>query len=512
MRTIDEEGESRMEQSAGARLKSRVQSKVKTPFVFLRLFVALMVLAAAIVTICCAKEYTVTFVSYTETPVIRTHCTVDNGNVAVSSVRSFGDVYYVTVKPVSMGGDVLRFTAEAADGAIQEQTTNFWAGPFGTVFNYEWAMDFRGSIYVILIMLLAVAGLMAAMFFACFEYLKRWEFCYSMVGCGGVGLFCLAYLITNGFVAAMYMQFAVKMEFTRYFSLLASAGNMLLSLAAPLMTLFCAALIISNIVLIRHEGFHIFNLLGVGLSVLWFSGRALTLIFDDFAIGTGWQSVIYSSLANGIAIIVSYFLCMLFSTVISAYLASRRRPPHDRDYIVILGCALLKDGTPTPILRARIDAALRFAREQLKATGKRLKFVPSGGQGSDEAVSEGASMKRYLLEQGVDEADILPEERSVNTDQNFRFSKEIIEADAGGSYNAAFATTNYHVFRGYILAKKHGVQNVRGISSKTKWYFFPNAFLREFVGLVVDKWKRHVFFILLAVVFIVSVNIITFPW
>ena len=45
------------------------------------------------------------------------------------------------------------------------------------------------------------------------------------------------------------------------------------------------------------------------------------------------------------------------------------------------------------------------------------------------------------------------------------------------------------MFRGYVLAKKHDLR-VQGIASKTKWYFFPNAFLREFAGLVAErKWK-----------------------
>ena len=201
---------------------------------------------------------------------------------------------------------------------------------------------------------------------------------------------------------------------------------------------------------------------------------------------------------------------MLFATVLSAYLASRSKPPYDRDYVMILGCAIRKDGSPTPILRGRIDAALRFAKEQLESTGKRLKFVPSGGQGSDEVVSEAESMRRYLIEQNIDDTRILPENKSVNTLQNIRFSKEIMENDAAGEYKAAFATTNYHVFRGYILCKKQGLKNARGISAKTKWYFFPNAFLREFVGLIVDEWKKHFFVVVMLVLFFVAVNLFSF--
>ena len=80
------------------------------------------------------------------------------------------------------------------------------------------------------------------------------------------------------------------------------------------------------------------------------------------------------------------------------------------------------------------------------------------------------------------------EDKSVNTNQNIEFSRDRIKEDKGtlDGVRAGFATTNYHIFRGYILSKKHGL-DAQGISAKTKWYFYPNAFLREFVGLLFDK-------------------------
>ena len=39
------------------------------------------------------------------------------------------------------------------------------------------------------------------------------------------------------------------------------------------------------------------------------------------------------------------------------------------------------------------------------------------------------------------------------------------------------------MYRGGILAAEAG-GNIDGMGSRTKWYFWPNAFLREFVGLL----------------------------
>ena len=143
----------------------------------------------------------------------------------------------------------------------------------------------------------------------------------------------------------------------------------------------------------------------------------------------------------------------------------------------------------------RADSALAFEQAQFKSTGRHACFVPSGGQGSDEIISESEAMKRYLMENGVPEERIWCEDKSVNTYQNMLFSKRVM--DRHGGCRPAFATTNYHVFRGYVLAQKVGMQDAQGISAKTKWYFYPNAFLRELVGLIVDKKWKHIIFLTL---------------
>ena len=58
------------------------------------------------------------------------------------------------------------------------------------------------------------------------------------------------------------------------------------------------------------------------------------------------------------------------------------------------------------------------------------------------------------------------------------------------SSKVAFATSSYHVCRGGILAYEMG-WNIDGIGSRTKWYFWPNAFLREFIGLLAESWVQQ---------------------
>lgn len=68
--------------------------------------------------------------------------------------------------------------------------------------------------------------------------------------------------------------------------------------------------------------------------------------------------------------------------------------------------------TLTNLLESRVDKAIEFRNKQLASTGKDLIFVPSGGKGNDEIISEGLAMKKYLLSKGIKENHILLEDRS----------------------------------------------------------------------------------------------------
>jgi uncharacterized SAM-binding protein YcdF (DUF218 family) len=177
--------------------------------------------------------------------------------------------------------------------------------------------------------------------------------------------------------------------------------------------------------------------------------------------------------------------------------AANREPEYNQDFIIILGCQIGRDGKPLPLLRGRIDRALEFYHKQLAQTGRQACFIPSGGKGSDEVISEAECMKNYLVEQGIDESIIYPETQSATTLQNMKFSKKIADAH---KENAAilFSTTNYHVFRSGMFSAKAGMK-AGGIGAKTKWYFWPNAQMREFIGLLVSEWKINVAFIVLTV-------------
>lgn len=260
-----------------------------------------------------------------------------------------------------------------------------------------------------------------------------------------------------------------------------SFGNFII-LSFPFLLVFCLLLCISNISLIRHEGRSFVNVLGILLSVLIIAGVLVYMRSNYYVSGSREEVFLHDLIFNAFASVYLYFECMLLGTMFAGVLVTRHTPDFDRDYMIILGCGMNEDGTPMPLLKGRIDAALAFYHKQKEASGKALKFVPSGGQGPDEIISEGECMARYLLSKGIREDEILKEERSTNTYENMAFSKELILKE-NKEAKISFATSNFHILRAGLFARRVKMR-ATGIGASTKWYFWPNAAVREFIGLL----------------------------
>ena len=333
-----------------------------------------------------------------------------------------------------------------------------------------------------------VLAALTALFASALISLRRiaW-FDYEMVACGGGLLFCLfqfllfTYLLANQSIIDFYdMSYQISFM-ADYFVMLTFIPMIVLAVLVSL----------SNIALIRHEGRRPANLLGIALSVVWLIAIYIWYYGELKAFSLGLPFKVIQVASCLFAVAIGYGECLLLSTIVCGWAASRHTPKHAADYLVILGCGIRDDGTPCPLLAGRVDRAREFDAARIAAGEKPATFVPSGGQGSDEIISEAQSMCNYLVEHGVEPERMVLENRSTNTRENMTFSREVIERHAGrdvSEVSVAFSTTNYHVFRGYVCAHQAGMA-VEGMGSKTKAYFWPNAFLREFAGLLVAQWK-----------------------
>ena len=368
---------------------------------------------------------------------------------------------------------------------------------FGTILDQtEGSISFNGFRAIISAVITQLAMTLFIMLWMYADYRRKGDFSYPMVACGGLSIYIgilLAYVVY--YLLNNYMH-----SFSFFLSLVTRAGIVMLLLLTPPMLLLCVLMAVSNIWLMRHEGYRPVNALGIAFAVLWAIGTILTVGVNLFP---KVQDIpFYDYIILPMIYMIGYMECLFISTVACSFLSVKYRIPDERDYIIILGCAIRGDGTLTPLLKGRVDSAVEFERAQYERTGKHAVFVPSGGQGPDETISEGEAMENYLKSIGIPPQQIAREDKSVNTYQNMQFSKRVIDSISDGcDGKIAFATTNYHIFRGYILSKKLGFE-AKGIPAKTKQYFFPNAFLREFIGLLVDqKWKHLIYIVLTALFF-----------
>lgn len=302
-------------------------------------------------------------------------------------------------------------------------------------------------------------------------------------------IFYVGFAFFAFFIAITYAHLFIELRevpaehiLTNVISKLTNSAKNYALLSFPFLFIASLALVISNLSLIRHEGFRLVNLLGILLAILLLGGEALIFRLDYYATGSETEVMLHDMFTNLLAVNYLYFECMMLGTMVADTIAARYEPKKDKDYIIVLGCAIRKDGTPTPLLRGRLDRALTFARMQEAKSGKAPTFVLSGGQGPDECVSEAECMRRYLAAQGVPEERMILEDRSTDTTENMKNSKEIIFARNEAAV-VAFSTTNFHVFRSGIKARQVNLRAL-GMGCKAKWYFWPNAAIREFVGLL----------------------------
>ena len=268
-------------------------------------------------------------------------------------------------------------------------------------------------------------------------------------------------------------------------------------LVLPLIIVLAIYSIVTNIILIYKEGFRLQNILGIlfGISILLTSiGNQLFYLSHKNIELSRNELVIKRFIDMGLNCVLCYFYCLTIATIYCNIMAARHKPNFDKDFIIVLGSRIRKDGTLTPILKGRVDKAIEFSKKKKKKNNRDIIFIPSGGKGEDEIISEAEAMKNYLIENGIDESNIIVENKSINTYQNMKYSKELIDQKHKG--NIIFSTTNYHVFRSGVIANNQGI-DCEGIGSTTKWYFYTNALVREFIANLYEQRKEHILIVLI---------------
>ena len=134
------------------------------------------------------------------------------------------------------------------------------------------------------------------------------------------------------------------------------------------------------------------------------------------------------------------------------------------------------------ILLALIISAfmLRAANDKPTAENPEAVAILSGGQGSDETMSEAECMYRELTKKGISPDRLIKEDKSTNTYENIRNSKAIIdELELSGG--VVIVTSEFHQCRAQMIAGKQGIET-KALSAHTALFLLPTYWVRDCLG------------------------------
>lgn len=117
------------------------------------------------------------------------------------------------------------------------------------------------------------------------------------------------------------------------------------------------------------------------------------------------------------------------------------------DCILVLGCGVKSDGTPSPMLEDRLEVAVSLYR-----SGAAPKILMSGDHGTIY-YDEVHTMKKYAMEAGVPEEDIFLDHAGFSTYESMYRASAIFEVES-----AIVVTQKYHLYRALYAAEKMGIR------------------------------------------------------
>jgi len=234
-------------------------------------------------------------------------------------------------------------------------------------------------------------------------------------------------------------------------------------------------LVLNGFTMVRREGFRPANLLSLlaGLAIFGLIGLMIVVLraqSPDLTV-----SFAITVLLSG------YISFLLVSYVIYALIYSRITGLRRADFVVVLGSGLADGDQVPPLLAGRLERGLRVRQMLARRRQASPVVIVSGGKGSDEQISEAEAMARYLIGRGLPGDQIIQEDQSRTTEENLTYSQAIMARSRPG-YRCIIVTSNYHVFRAAIIARRLRV-NGQVTGARTAGYYWPTAMLREFAAV-----------------------------
>ena len=93
-------------------------------------------------------------------------------------------------------------------------------------------------------------------------------------------------------------------------------------------------------------------------------------------------------------------------------------------------------------------------------------------------------MKRYLVNNGIEENRIIMEDESTNTFENLKYTRDIIRGlDEKEDYRVLIVTNKFHLFRAKFLAKRLGMVPY-GLPARIPPSVIVQSYIREYFAVI----------------------------
>ena len=145
------------------------------------------------------------------------------------------------------------------------------------------------------------------------------------------------------------------------------------------------------------------------------------------------------------------------------------------DCIIVLGCKVKDDGSPSDMLKDRMKRAI-----ELYEKGVAPKILMSGDHGKTN-YNEVMTMKQYAIENGVPSEDVFMDHAGFSTYETMYRAKEVFNVE-----KAIVVTQDYHMYRALYIANELGIDAYGCPSVKYNYYGQTSRDIREVIARCKD--------------------------
>ena len=131
----------------------------------------------------------------------------------------------------------------------------------------------------------------------------------------------------------------------------------------------------------------------------------------------------------------------------------------DVDCIIVLGCLVKNNGTPSDMLADRLERGIDLYNQ-----GAAPKIIMSGDHGRED-YDEVNTMKKVAVDAGIPSSDVFMDHAGFSTYESIYRAKEIFEAD-----KIIIVTQDYHLYRALYIAEKLGIE-AYGVNADYRTYW-----------------------------------------